>query len=192
MTHTPIRFVLTIALALAAAVVLVLNAGCASVLGPRSVELSQEQLLAALAQRFPFNTRALGVFDIVAATPRLKMLPESNRVATEFDLGTTDRLMGQVFKMTLGASYGLRVEPSDQTVRLTDLRIEGLKLGDLPVSLQGPMSGAVTRMAEGLMRDAVVYRLKPEELQTAGRIGYQPGPITVRPGGLSLQLVPKS
>ena len=45
-------------------------------------------------------------------------------------------------------------------------------------------------LAEDLLRDLVVYRIRPEDLQSVGRRGYTPGELTVVPGGLQRRLDP--
>jgi hypothetical protein len=45
-------------------------------------------------------------------------------------------------------------------------------------------------MAEDLLKEAVVHRLKPEDLQSLSGRGYRPGGLKVVPGGLRLQLDP--
>ena len=55
---------------------------------PRTIEVSQEQLLAQVSGQVPFNRRMLDFFDVTVSTPRLTMLPQENRIATELDVDT--------------------------------------------------------------------------------------------------------
>ena len=59
---------------------------------PRSIEVSQQQLTVALTKRFPYSTTYLDLFDIRLDTPSLKLLPESNRLASTLALSATDRV----------------------------------------------------------------------------------------------------
>jgi hypothetical protein len=45
-------------------------------------------------------------------------------------------------------------------------------------------------LTEKLLQNFVVHQLKPEDLQLATGLSYQPGALTVVPGGLQLQLNP--
>jgi hypothetical protein len=70
-----------------------LLAGCAALFGPRTVDVSQAQLEELLARRFPLSRRVLEIFDVTVSAPRLRLLPEANRIATDFDLSSSDRLL---------------------------------------------------------------------------------------------------
>ena len=79
-------------------------AGCAALLGPRTVEIPEARLQQVLARQFPLRSRVLELFDINVAAPRLTLLPETNRVATEFDLAIGDRLLKTPYQGTLALS----------------------------------------------------------------------------------------
>ncbi len=178
-------------LLLAASAPWVLATGCASLAGPRTITVTQEQLLAGLMKRLPLAPVVAELFQVVVATPRLKMLPQSNRIATELDLGLTERLLGRSFKATLGASFGLRLDTSDRTVRLDDLRIDRMAVPGLTGDLADMLGRVASVVTQSVLQDAVLYTLKPEDLAVAGGLGYAPGSLKVEPGGLSLTLVPR-
>jgi len=168
-------------------------AGCAALLGPRTVEIPEARLQQLLARQFPFRGRVLELFDINVASPRLSLLPQANRIATDFELTIGDRLLRTPYQGTLALSYGLRYESSDQTVRLADLRIERAELreaGALPgVTRQlDRIGGAVI---EKLLGDPVVYTLSAKDLEVVQGRGYQPSDIRVTPRGLTITLVPE-
>lgn len=165
--------------------------GCANARGPRTVEVSQAQLLQAIAQRMPLANQGGGPLNWVSASPRLKMQPADNRVAMEVELRFAEPLSGQVFPMVVATSYGLRVDHRDNTVRLSDLKIDGLQWGATPVLLQAPLNQVVTRLVEDLFNDWPVYTFTEKDLGAAARWGYRPGAISVKPNGLSLALLPQ-
>ena len=72
--------------ALAAGTTLI--AGCAGLFGPRTVEVSQAQLEELLARRFPLTRRVLEIFDVTVSAPLLRLLPDANRIATDFELAS--------------------------------------------------------------------------------------------------------
>lgn len=168
-----------------------LISGCATVMGPKTVEITQAQLEKAISQKFPFNSEALGLLDVIALKPRFQMLPEVNRVATDVDFNVSDKLFKLGFKASMSASYGLRIEPSDHTVRLTDLKVDAVKLGDVPVPIQGTVTAVAKRVAEGLLNDVVVYTIPDEDLQKAGQYGYRPNQLKVTKNGIALELIPQ-
>lgn len=172
-----------------------LLAGCAS--GPRTVELSEAQLLERLSRRFPMRTRVLGVFPVEVGNPRLRLLPDSNRIVTRLDyvldpvMGGTRRVGGQ-FQL----SYALRYEASDQTVRLVDVRAEPIEAAAGEAAPGGLPAGAprldqiAALLAPSLLKDFVLHRFRPEDLQAAEGRGLRPGAFKVVPGALQLTLEP--
>lgn len=174
------------------ACLLVLLAACAGVTGgPRTVMVSEAQLAQRIAEQFPLRRRYLELFDLTLSSPRLRLIPAENRLATRVDYalgdfwGSSRRLEG-----VLSLSYGLRFEPADQSVRMTDVKLEAF---DVP-RLSGPMATQVQRLgalvAEHLLNDFSLHRFKPEDLQAAQQRGYRPGSLRVVDGGLQLELLP--
>src|SRR5690606_25678589 len=106
------------------AALLVSLASCASLLGPRQVELSLPRLQAALSERFPFNNRYLEVFSSPASNPGLTLLPETNRVAILVDAAVAPPLLNRSFKGSLALSGALAVDPARNAVVLTDTRMD--------------------------------------------------------------------
>jgi len=166
---------------------LLLMAGCAS--GPRSIDLSRQQLQSALERRFPQEARpAAGLLQLNVGVPRLALLPEANRVRLDFALEASDRIVRSVFRGDLGVSFGLRYEPSDASLRATGVRVEQLAVPDLPAALRAPLQRAGALVAENLLEDTVLHTFRPEELARAR--GWTPGAIRVTPSGLRMEFLP--
>lgn len=166
-------------------------AGCALLPGPRSVHLPEAKLAAMIAGQFPFSARYLELFDVTLDTPRVRLMPQDNRIGTELDYRIGASLFGRrQAGGTLGLSYGLRYEPADQTVRLTQVRVERFDVPGVPQAQAARASRLGGLLAESLLQDFVIHRLKPEDLRGLQGWGYQPGALQVVPGGLRLQLDP--
>ena len=166
--------------------------GCAALQpGPRTVRVSEKKLMEAIARQFPRSNRYLELFDVTLDTPRLRLMPAENRIGTQLDFTVGMPLVEtRTQRGTLSLSYGLRLEPVDNTVRLTDVRLESLELPDASPSNAARFRRMGGALVQGLLPDLVVHRLKPEDLEAVGRRGYQPGALRVVPGGLELQLDP--
>jgi len=164
---------------------------CASLLGPRTVEISREELLSKLGKRFPASQRILNVLDIQVSAPDLAMLPDSNRVSAGFDLSATDLLGGKDYKGQVKLSFGLRYEPQDLSIRLTQVKVEHIALAGLPAVYQRSLTRLGAWVAEDRLQDYTVHRFKPEDLRSADRMGYQVGDIVVTAKGLAIHLTPK-
>src|SRR6266516_2389292 len=64
-------------------------AGCAGLGGPRVFTFSEADITRALERRAPFEKRFMELLDVHIAAPRVRLLLESNRVATEMDVSTS-------------------------------------------------------------------------------------------------------
>lgn len=167
-------------------------AGCAVLQpGPRSIDLSEAKLAAMIGDQFPFNSRYMELFDVVLDRPQVRLMPAENRIGTAMGYSIGASLLGmRPTQGTLDLSYSLRFEPADQTVRLTQVRVERFDVPGVPPAYATRVNRLGGLLAEGLLQDFVIHRLKPEDLQAAQGWGYQPGALQVVPGGLRLQLDP--
>lgn len=162
--------------------------GCAKWLGPRTVEISEDDLLQKLAKAFPLRKTVLDVFEVTASAPALRMLPDVDRLAITVPYVARDRLLGSEFKGTLGLSFGLRFEPKDLSLRLVQARVDQFDVGGLPKHATARFGAW---LVEDKLKDFPVHRLKPEDLRMADRLGYQVDSIKVVEHGLAVRLVPR-
>ena len=176
----------------AASLTLLALAGCSALpTGPREVGISQAQLLERIATRFPVKQRYLGLFETTLDQPRLRLMPEENRLGTEVSYLIALPLPGQAdIKGKLELSYSLRFEPSDTTLRLTQARVERLDVDGLNAAQAAQVKKVGGLLAEDLLNEAVVHRFKKEDLESLAGRGYRPGALRVVPGGLKLTLEP--
>ena len=189
MIHTTLRRRL---IAGGGALAVLLLAGCAALAPrPRTVEISEVQLVELINRQFPFSSRYLELFDVSLSAPRVRLMPTEDRIGTAFSYSLGSLLLGsRSFQGELALSYGLRFEPSDHTVRLSQVRVEDFEVPGVPSAYASRASRLGVLLAENLLKDLVIHRLKPEDLQAARGWGYQPGALSVVPGGLRLQLDP--
>jgi hypothetical protein len=157
---------------------------------PREVDVSRQQLEAALARRFPYEARAGGLFSARAGVPHLELLPQSNRLRLAFGVDATERLTRSTVHADLALSFGLRYEPADASIRAADVRVEELALQGLPEGGREVLRMAGGLMAEQLLENAVLHTFRPEDLAKAQ--GLRPGSLRVTPNGVRMELVPAS
>ena len=165
-------------------------AGCAALFGPRTVDVSQAQLEELLSRRFPLTRRVLEIFDVTVSAPRLRLLPEANRIATDFDLASTDRLLRSQHRGSLALSFGLRFEPSDNTLRVTQVKVERLQIDGAPAPLQRHFERLGTLLAEQGLDAQVVHTLRAKDVEAVQGRGYRPSELRVTPHGLRVTLLP--
>jgi hypothetical protein len=166
-------------------------AGCATLMGPRTVEISREQLLAKLSKQFPMRKTLAEVFEVEVQAPRLQLNPDTNRVASEFDIQATDRLFGRSYQGTVGVSFGMRYEAQDRTIRLNTVTIDKLAIAGLSEATQRQWTKLGAMLAQEKLQDYPIHQFKPEDLREVDRRGYQVEDIRVTAAGLSVKLVPK-
>lgn len=168
-----------------------LVASCATLLGPRTVEISRDELLAKMGKQFPMTKRVMKLLDVSAALPRLDLQGDKNRVALGVDLTARELIMGGEHKGQVVLSFGLRFEPKDLSIRLTQPRIEQVMVDGLPQVYQRALSTLGAQLVEDSLNDYVVHQLKPEDLRTADRMGYEVKDVQITATGLAIHLVPR-
>lgn len=168
-----------------------LAAGCASLLGPRTVEISREEILSKLGKRLPVTKRVMSLMDVSASLPALDLLEDQNRVSATVDLSATELFGQKVYKGSLTLSFGLRYEPKDLSIRLTDPRAESIRVDKLPKAYQDLLRVAGAPLLEEALSDFPIHQFKPEDLRQADRLGYEVQDIRVTRSGLAIRLAPR-
>ena len=160
-------------------------------MAPRSVNVPEERLQQALAERFPIKQRLADVLELEVLPPRLSLLPASNRLATDIDLNVADRLMGGRYSGNIAFDFGLRFEPSDNTIRMTGARVNRVSMAGVPEPYQTAITRNAPRLAERLFDNRVLHQFSDKDLSLVNGLGLEPGEITVTPQGLNVTLVPR-
>lgn len=162
---------------------------------PKTLSVTEDRLVQMISSQFPFTSEMLEVLDVVVSKPRISLDPTSNRINTALDLNVAgNNILGlftsKQYKGTLDLSYGLRFEPKDSTVRLTDVRVHRLDVDGAPSLMQRPIEKLSAPLAQKLLKDYVLYKVRAEDLAAAKGWGYKPGTFRVEPAGLSITLDP--
>lgn len=170
-----------------AAAALLVVGGCAS-LSPRSVTLSESELAALMAERFPTTQRVAEIAEVTVASPRVWLIPDRNRLGASFDLSAGDRLFRRNVQGRLALDCALRFEPSDDSIRLSQVRVQQLELDNAAFTgASVPVQRLGALVAERLLEDMPIYKLKPEQAQRLHRSGLKPD-IAVTSAGVQLTL----
>ena len=176
----------TSAFVLAAAVIDLV--GCGGLMGPPHIAYSEAELNQMLARRFPVEKRVMEMIELSLANPRLVLRPEAGRIATEFDLLANERLSGRRWQGQLALEYGLRLDRSDHSLRLDNPWVTRLSL-DKGANAQVERIGAL--VVEQLLRDMVIHRLKPEQVERLSQAGYELGEVKVSSRGVEINARPR-
>jgi hypothetical protein len=163
-------------------------AGCAGLGLPYTVNLDQGDLADALARHFPATQRVAEVFDVTVSSPRVWLVPEHNRLGAAFAVAAADRLFGKRLEGHMSLESGLRFEAADASLRLADVRVDEFAFdsGGTSLPIQGQRLGSL--LAEHLLDNVAIYRMKPEQADMLHRVGLRNADIAVTTGGVHLTL----
>jgi hypothetical protein len=153
------------ALALAAGALL---ASCASLSGPRRIELSESRLQAGLERRFPLHNRMLELFDVRLTGPRLAILPQSDRVALTMDVSVAPPFLRQSWDGTMTLSGHLYVDAARSGVFMADAHVDRFDVQGMDGGRANDLGRAADVLMNQLVRDVPVYSFRPEDLRYAG------------------------
>lgn len=177
---------------LAAAVFAAGLAGCSSLVGTRTVSLSESELTLLLARQFPMERKVLEVVDLQVTNPQLRLLPDTNRIGTELDVSALDRLFGSQAQGHVKLDYGLRFEPADHSIRMTQVHVRDLSLESGSNALHGAAQRIGTLVAENVLENLTLYKMKPAQADEMNRLNLEASPITVTAQGISMTVSPKA
>ena len=163
---------------------------CAGLGGPPVVRLGEHEIEAWLRRSFPLQRRVLEVFEASVALPRLRLLPQFNRLAADVDLTLQDRLLGGRWQGHLDFDAALRWEATDQTLRLSQVRVRDFKLMAGGATPRPGAERLGAALAERVLEDLQLYRLPAERAAELQRRGVAPGAIVVQAQAVEIRFVP--
>ena len=158
--------------------------------GQPGYTVSTGQLEQAVAQRFPLRYPVGGLLDLMLLAPRLRLLPELNRLGTEMVVEAAGPALDRRYSGTFDLDFALRYEARDRTVRAHRLRVNALRFPDLPPGPSALLDAYGPTLAEQALGEVVLHTLRPQDLALPEAMGLQPGSITVTPRGLAVSFVP--
>jgi hypothetical protein len=170
--------------------------GCATLTPqPKTLMISEARLQQLISGQFPFNSKMLEVLDVGVSSPKISFDAANNRINTSLDLnvagsGIVGLLAKREYKGGIDLSYGLRFEPSDNSVRMTDVKVGKLNVDGAPELMERPISRLGVALAQRLLSDQVLYKVSAQDMEAAKGWGYKPGAFKIAPGGLAITLNP--
>jgi hypothetical protein len=188
MLHTNARTRRTLLAGLAAVSGAALLASCASILGPRDVDLPLYKLQASLDRRFPMDNRLLELFDVRLSRPQLNVLP-GDRVSLTVDASVAQSFLRNPLSGTLAFSGRLYVDQARSAVYLAEPRLERFAISGIDDSVQRQLARAANGLLDKAILDIPVYSFRMEELRYAG-VQYVPTRIATTANGLRVSLEP--
>ena len=155
-------------------------------------KVSQAQLQEAVARRFPLRYPVGGLLDLHVQAPRLRLLPELNRLGTEMVVEATGPALKRSYTGMFDLDFALRYEPSDQSIRAHQLRVNSLRFDGLAARPSELLDAYGPALAAQALRELVLHQLRPQDLALPDAMGLQPDRITVTPEGLVIGFMTRS
>lgn len=165
---------------------------CAGLLGPPTVTLSEAEIGRLMERNFPVDRTLLDIFEVTVNAPRVRLLPEANRLAAVVGVRARNRLFAQGWQGQIDFDAALRWEPSDQTVRLSQVRVRDLALVDPGAFNRNTVERLGAALAERVLEDSAIYRLPATRAAQLREKGYQPASVNVTWQGLEIRFAPLS
>jgi hypothetical protein len=170
-------------------VISVVLSSCATLMGPREVEIPLARLQESISRRFPFNNRFLELLDIRVTNPRVTLQPESNRILTSMDTVVAPPFMKNAWTGNFAVSGQLRFDPSRNALVLAEPRVETFNVNGLDPLYANQLTRVGSLLAEQILKDVPLYTFRPEDLRYAGA-AFNPTKITTRPDSLVVTFEP--
>lgn len=164
-------------------------ASCATLLGPREVEIPLARLQESIAGRFPFNNRFLELLDIRVTNPRVTLQPDSNRILTSMDAAVAPPFMKKSWNGNLAVSGQLRFDPARNALVLAEPRVETFNVSGLDPLYANQITRVGSLLAEQILKDVPLYTFRPDQLRYSGT-AFLPTRITTRSNGLVVTFEP--
>lgn len=159
--------------------------------GGTGYKVTVEQLQQAVAQRFPRRYEMGSLLNLQVQAPRVRLLPEQNRLGTEMVVDAAGPALTRPSTGTFDVDFALRYEASDQTLRAHQIRLNALRLDDMAPGPAALLQAYAPTLAAQALKEVVLHKLRPQDLMLTDGLGLEPGSITVTAKGLTIALVPK-
>lgn len=134
---------------------------------------TEEQLVAKLAEKFPFDKTYFFLINLHLANPKLALEEGSNRIAfgcdieTKFDLEINSEKGVGPLRGTVKFSGKLRYEATDGAFFLDEPVVESLDIAGVPEKWRVKVNEAVSRAASEFLSRVPMYRLQPTDIKKA-------------------------
>lgn len=158
--------------------------------GARSYTLPLAQLEKLIGGKFPQRQRLSGLMEIALLRPRLRLMPEANRLGTMIDLLVSEQLWGRRYEGTMDLDYGIRFDAADGAIRMVDVRVGKVDFPAMPDQFRPLFDRAAPRLAEQSLNDMVLHKIEPDQLAMVNGLGYRVGEVRVTREGLKVDLLP--
>jgi hypothetical protein len=164
-------------------------ASCASLVGPRQIEIPLSKLQAGVDRRFPVNNRVLELFDIRLSSPRLTLQAGTDRVALDMEAYVAPPFLKQSWTGSLALSGRLTVDPARGAVFISEPRVDRFAIDGVDEARQRQFGKVANVLMNKAVGDVPVYSFRMEDLRYAG-VQFVPTRITSTADALVVTVEP--
>lgn len=153
------------------------------------VVITQQQIDAVLADKFPVSKRYLLIIEITYSDPAVTLLPDSDRVRIGMKAELNLKFDNQAQKVggTCLIASAVRYKPDTQQFFLSDPKIERLEIQGLAPALADRVAKAALSLSSEHLQSFPIHTLRATDLKTsAAKLLLKD--VQVKDGGLHLTL----
>lgn len=154
----------------------------------RGYTISETQLGLMVGKLFPLRRQVQGLLEMNLHSPQLRLMPAQNRLGTRLGVSVTEPFLGSTHEGQVELDYGLRFEPSDRSIRMTDVRVGQVQFARLPAGLREALGQAAPRVLEPLLSDYVLHTVTPQQMALVNALGWAVRGLRITEGGLRVEL----
>ncbi|MCU0956461.1 MAG: DUF1439 domain-containing protein [Hydrogenophaga sp.] len=158
---------------------------------PPGYNVPEAVLQQSMARRFPLRYPVPGLLNLDVQVPRLRLLPEQNRLAADMEVLAAGPALNRSHRGNFDLDFALRYEPRDRTIRAHQLRLNRLRFPTLQPGVVDMLNTYAPLIGQQFLQEVVLHQLSPKDLAMADALNMQPGSITVTTQGLRIGLVLK-
>ncbi len=173
-----------------------LMVGCAAsqnAMALPSYTLSATQIQEAVGRKFPRNYGMGGLVNLELGHPQIQLRPVQNQLnAVLAVVASGPLLQSRSYNGALDVNFSLRYEPSDRTLRATQLHLNGLRMEGLAPSAEQMLQQYGATLAQRALQEVVLHQLSEKDLALTDGLGWEPVQFTVTNTGLVVTLQRKA
>lgn len=162
---------------------------CATLIGPRNIDLPLAKLQQSLDRRFPMNNRMLELFQVELSRPQLAVLQDSGRVGLSLDASIAPAFLRQSWRGNLALSGRLYIDPQQNAVMMAEPRIDRFAVDGVEESSQRQLGKVANQLMNKVVGGVPLYHFRPDELRYGG-VQFVPTSITTTSKGLVVSVEP--
>jgi hypothetical protein len=132
------------------------------------VVITQEQIDAALVERFPVSKKYLLIFDVIYSDPKVTLLEDEDRIEVGLDATLNIRIDGEPKQLGGGCTIisGIRYEAETQEFFLDDAEFSRLEIQGVPEVYLELVTTFSAKAAKEYIEKYPIYRLKGKDAKS--------------------------